>query len=178
MTAFAPRTVQNIPERLMREPIAVWHPASMTPSLQIALACGTEDSASGRHSVRSSSPRTAPASQLRIIIRREGSQLGNQFLDLAVIEKVLVNHYPTPFHFLVVGMKFAAEAPQVLASVIEVNNLGGAGELLCADIPDPIGAVAHDHLDLRPAPATLVRFGVDPAGEFSSDVTGLGSNIR
>lgn len=34
------------------------------------------------------------------------------------------------------------------ASVIEIHDLDGAGELLFADIPDPVGAVAHDHLSV------------------------------
>jgi hypothetical protein len=33
-----------------------------------------------------------------------------------------VGHYPPPFSFLVIGVKFAAEIPEVLASVIEIYN--------------------------------------------------------
>jgi hypothetical protein len=36
MTALAPRTVQNMPERLRREPITVLQPASMTPEPTVA----------------------------------------------------------------------------------------------------------------------------------------------
>ena len=33
---------------------------------------------------------------------------------------------------------------QVLASVVEIDDLGGGGELAASDVPDPGGAVAED----------------------------------
>src|SRR5204863_3372136 len=95
------------------------------------------------------------------------------------IQKMLMGHYPPPFRFLVVGMKFAAEIPEVLASVIEIHNLDGAEELLLADVPDPVGAVAHNHFDVRPTPAALMRFGVDAAGKFGGRFDGprVGSGL-
>src|SRR5450432_899328 len=87
---------------------------------------------------------------------------------------MLVGHYPPPFGFFVVGMKFAAEIPEVLASVIEIYNLDGTRELLFADVPDPVGTIAHDHLDLRPTPAWLVVSGNQlrpSAGLLSSPIS-------
>ena len=57
-----------------------------------------------------------------------------------------MRHHPPAFGDLVVGVKFATQLPEVLTRVIEIHDLGGAGKLLCADIPDPVGAIAHDHL--------------------------------
>ena len=58
--------------------------------------------------------------------------------------------------------------------MIEIHGLDGAGELLLADFPDPVGAVAHNHLDQAPVPAALMRFGVDPAREpFSASSFGF-----
>ena len=92
---------------------------------------------------------------------------------------MLVGHDPPAFGLLVVGVKFAAEIPEVLARVIEIYDLNGAGELFLADVPDPVGAVAHDHLDLRPPPAALMGFGVDPAGEGGGGFDGprVGSGL-
>jgi hypothetical protein len=63
--------------------------------------------------------------------------------------------------------------------MIEIYNLDGARKLLFADIPNPVGAVAHDDPDVRPTPAALVRFGVDPAGEFGGRFDGpsVGSGL-
>ena len=92
---------------------------------------------------------------------------------------MLVSYYPPPFRFLVVGMKFATEIPEVLASVIEIDNLDSARELFFANVPDPVSTVAHDDLDLSPTPAALMRFGVDSAGEFGGrfDGPGVGSGL-
>ena len=60
----------------------------------------------------------------------------------------------------------------MLASVIEIHNLDGAGELFFTDVPDPVGTVAHHHLDERPTPAALMCFGVNPAGEFGGRFDG------
>jgi hypothetical protein len=62
----------------------------------------------------------------------------------------------------------------MVPSVIEIFDLGGAGELLLTDVPDPVGAVAHDDFDLCAAPATLMGFGVDAAGELSGCLDGSG----
>jgi hypothetical protein len=172
MMALAPRTVQNMPERLSREPITVLHPASITPepNKQILLA---EFGIAHSFGVPFEVVLLDPNRRRQLgIMRRKRPQFGYQLLDLAVIQKMLVGHYPPPFSLLVAGVKFAAEIPEVLASVIEIYNLDGAGELLLADVPDPIGTVAHDHLDLRPIPAALMRFGVDPAGELGGRFDG------
>src|SRR5205823_5444085 len=112
------RTVQNMPERLRRDPITVLHPASITPG-PTDYAWGTWDSAFVRHCVRSSSPRSEPPRPTPDYPARATAVWLPGF-DLADIQRMLMGHYPPPFRFLVVGMKFAAEIPEVLASVIEI----------------------------------------------------------
>src|ERR1039457_3046147 len=87
---------------------------------------------------------------------------------------MLVSHHPAPLGGLVIGVKFAAEFPQMLAGMIKIYDFDGAGELFCGDVPDPLGTIAHDHFRLRPAPATLMSFGVDSAGELAGNLDGPG----
>src|ERR1035437_10563101 len=73
---------------------------------------------------------------------------------------MLVSHHPAPLGGLVIEVEFVAGFPQMLPGMIEIYDFDGAGELLRDDVPDPIGTVAHHHFLLRPAPATLMSFGV------------------
>src|SRR5207237_5988664 len=87
---------------------------------------------------------------------------------------MLVSHHPAPLGGLVIGVEFAAEFPPMLPDMIEIYDFDGAGELLRGDVPDPVGTVAHHHFHLRPAPATLMSFGIDAAGELAGSLDGPG----
>ena len=97
------------------------------------------------------------------IVWRERPRFGDEFFDFAVVQQMLTGHYPAPLGGLVVGVKSAAEIPEMLPGVVEIYDLDGAGELFLAGIPDPLGAVAYGHFDLGPTPTTLMGFGVDTA---------------
>ena len=59
---------------------------------------------------------------------------------------------------LVMRVQVASQVPEVLAGVIEIENLNCAGEVLVGDIPDPYGAIAdNDFLD-RTVPASVPGF--------------------
>jgi hypothetical protein len=51
----------------------------------------------------------------------------DEFLNLSLIELVLVNHHPAFLRGLVVGVELASQTPQVLARMVEIDDLNGAG---------------------------------------------------
>src|SRR4029077_14298079 len=53
-----------------------------------------------------------------------------------------------------------------LASVIEIDDLGGFRKMQIRLIPDPLGAVSQHHFFLRSRPTSLPGFGIQPAAEF------------
>ena len=44
----------------------------------------------------------------------------------------------------IIGVQLARQFPQVLAGVIEIDNLNRARKVQISQIPDPFGAVAQD----------------------------------
>jgi hypothetical protein len=66
----------------------------------------------------------------------------------------------------------------MLAGVIEIYDLNGTRELFLTDVPDPVGAVAHNGCDSCPAPATLMGLGVDAAGELGGSLDGSGQVVE
>src|SRR5271163_4522583 len=53
----------------------------------------------------------------------------------------------------------------MLTSMIEVDDLYGAGKVLIGEIPDPDRAVADHHFLLGPSPATPPGFGIESETE-------------
>ena len=74
----------------------------------------------------------------------------------------LVDLHPGLLVDFVVGVQPARQLPQVLAGVIEIDDLHRAREMQLGQIPDPFGAVAQDDFLFRAAPAALPGFQVDP----------------
>src|SRR5208282_4884671 len=66
------------------------------------------------------------------------------------------------------GEQLPGKGPQVLASMVEINDLHGAGELPVGDIPDPDGSVAENDLFIGAAPASPPGFGIKTAAELFS----------
>jgi len=58
-------------------------------------------------------------------------------------------------------MQLAGDFPQVLAGVIEIDDLKRARKMQVGKIPDPFGAVADDNFLLRATPAALMGLQVD-----------------
>src|SRR5207248_1791475 len=64
--------------------------------------------------------------------------------DVAVVEVVQAGGEPLVLAVQQHELQGAGEAVQVLAGVEQVDDLGGAGELVAGDVPDPGGTVADD----------------------------------
>src|SRR5215471_15824196 len=60
----------------------------------------------------------------------------------------------------------------VLAGVVEVHDLGGFGEVLIGEVPDPYRAVAEDHQLADVPGAAPVRFGGHEHPELAGGVEG------
>jgi hypothetical protein len=56
----------------------------------------------------------------------------------------------------------------VLAGVVEIDDLNGAGKVVIGEIPDPDRAVGKRHFPFRPAPTAAPSFGVDAETEVLS----------
>jgi hypothetical protein len=55
----------------------------------------------------------------------------------------------------VVGIQLAGDIPQVLTSVIQIDDLNRAGEVQIGEVPDPFGAVADDDFLFRTVPSAV-----------------------
>jgi len=112
--ALTPRTVQNMPDPLQRDPIRVLQPASMTP--EPTNRCWRRNSG-----VRMRSAFLAKYSAFLPIVsvswawdelveRREPTSFSIPF-----VEQVLVNHHPAFLLGRVLGVELASQFPQVFA---------------------------------------------------------------
>src|SRR6266576_1326559 len=72
------------------------------------------------------------------------------------------------------GVQPTSHLPEMLASVIEIDNLDGPRKVQGNKIPDPFGAVAdHDLLECT-APATSVGFRIDSPAKLFGILDGSG----
>src|SRR5450755_2077401 len=74
-------------------------------------------------------------------------------------------------------MQFARQFPQMLTRVKEIDNLHCAWKVLVGNIPNPFGAITHDHLLFRVAPVALTGFHIQSlskriGGFDGADVSG------
>jgi hypothetical protein len=82
-------------------------------------------------------------------------------------------------HFLL-GIQWARYRPEMLPSMVEVDNLLGSGKVFGDQIPDPFRSVPDDHLLSGSAPTALESFPIDALAKFGCvfDGPGVGSGIR
>jgi hypothetical protein len=97
---------------------------------------------------------------------RERAQNLHQYFDLALIEKVQTASHPALAGLLVIGKQLGGELPEMLAGMVEIDDLDGAREVLVGQIPDPNGAVGNDCFLVGPAPAAPPGFGVEPEAKL------------
>ncbi len=78
----------------------------------------------------------------------------------------------------VVGVQFAREFPEMLAGVIEIDDLQGAGKVLIGQVPDPFGAVADDDLLLpRGSSRGFPGFQIDAFAKVFGGLNGSGMEV-
>ncbi len=80
----------------------------------------------------------------------------------------------------VVGVQLTRQIPQVLASVIQIDDLNGARKMYVGVVPDPFGSITDDRFLRRPAPATVPGFQIDALAKLFGRLDGprIGSRIR
>src|SRR5580692_4815217 len=67
----------------------------------------------------------------------------------------------------------------MLPGMIQIHDLNGAGEVLVGQIPDPHGAISHDHLESGPLPTSAPSLRIEAEGELFGGFDGshIGSGI-
>jgi len=78
----------------------------------------------------------------------------------------------------VVGVQLTRQVPEMLAGVIEIDDLNRAGEVDIGQIPNPFGSVADDNLLLRAAPSAVPGFPTEASAELFGDLDGSGIGGR
>jgi len=143
MMALAPRTVQNIPD-------------CFQPGADHSLAPGFDHPRADKQVLAA---KLGKAHALGISLEvaglganllghlgiggNDGTKRNHQLFDFALVEQAsLVHLHPDFLVHLVIGMQPARQFPQVLACVIQIDNLHRARKMLFGKIPDPLGPVA------------------------------------
>src|ERR1017187_5390558 len=89
-------------------------------------------------------------------------QRNDKFLDLPLVEQsLLMDVHPGFLLYFVVGIQLARHIPQVLASMIQIDDLNCARKMLGDEVPDPFGAIADSDFLFRPLPPAVPGFPVD-----------------
>ena len=111
----------------------------------------------------------------------DGPQRAHQFFDFPLIQQaLLVDLHPSFLLDFLVGIQLARHLPQMLASMVEVDNLNRVREVFGDQSPDPYGSIADYHLLFRAAPTTFYRFQIDALAKLFSgfDGSGVAGGIR
>jgi hypothetical protein len=77
-----------------------------------------------------------------------------------------MDFYPDVLVDQVVGIQLARQLPQMLARVVEINDLHCTGEVLFGKVPDPFGSITQDDFLFRAAPATVPGLQIDAFAEL------------
>jgi hypothetical protein len=104
----------------------------------------------------------------------------NQLFNFPPIQQaLLVDLHPGFLCSLVIRVPLARDFPEMLAGVVEIDNLNGARKVQGHQIPNPFGAVTeHDLLECA-TPATSVGFRIEPPAKLfrTLDGSGIGGGI-
>jgi hypothetical protein len=104
----------------------------------------------------------------------DGPQHAHKFFDFPFVQQaLLVDPHPSFVFDSLMRIQLARHLPQMLASMLEIDNLDGARKVFGDKIPDPFGAIADDHL-LRTAPTTFPRFSMDALAKLYRGFYGAG----
>jgi hypothetical protein len=79
----------------------------------------------------------------------------------------------------VIGVQLACQLPQMLTSVVKIDNVKGAGKMQGGQIPNPFRPVAHHHPQEGAAPAPFPGFPIKASAELLGgfDGAGIGGGI-
>jgi hypothetical protein len=83
-----------------------------------------------------------------------------------VIEKVETVSHRALAGLFVNGKQFGGKLREMLAGVVEIDDLDRAGEMLISEIPDPDRTITDQYFLLGLAPSTPPSLGVDPEAEL------------
>jgi hypothetical protein len=72
-----------------------------------------------------------------------------------------VGLHPSSLLGFFLWIQLTRHLPQVLASVVEIDDLNCFRKVFGDQIPDPLGAIADDHLLFRQTPTPFQRFPID-----------------
>ena len=78
----------------------------------------------------------------------------------------------------VIGMQLAGNIPQVLASMIQVDDLNRARKMQIGKIPDPFGAIADDDFLVGAVPTAIPGFQVGALAKLFGSLDGAGVGGR
>jgi hypothetical protein len=105
----------------------------------------------------------------------DGPQHAHQFFDFSLVQQaLLVNFHPSFLFDFLMGIHLARHLPQMLASMVEIDNLDRARKVFGDKIPDPFGAIADDDFLFRTAPTTFPRFSIDAFAKLYRGFYGAG----
>src|SRR3974377_1304876 len=83
-----------------------------------------------------------------------------------------MDFHPSPLLDFRLRIELTCYLPEVLASVVEIHDLGGVQEVFRNQIPDPLRTIADHDLLSGATPATLPSFPIDPFAELHGGFDG------
>src|ERR1035437_2680688 len=75
-------------------------------------------------------------------------------------------------------LELACQFPQMLTSVVKIDNVKGSGKMQSGQIPNPFRSVAYHHLQERSAPAPFPGFPIKASAELFGAFNGAGIGRR
>ena len=81
---------------------------------------------------------------------------------------------------LVRGVETAGDIPEVLASVVEIDDVNGSGKMLVREVPNPFGSIGDNDFLNGAAPAAIPGFQINSFAELGGrfDGSGVGCGVR
>src|SRR5208283_3357899 len=84
----------------------------------------------------------------------EGAEHAHELFDFPLVQQaLLVKLYPGLQLRGIIRVELACQLPQMLTSVVKIDNVQGAGKMQSGQMPNPFRSVAHHHLPEGTAPA-------------------------
>ena len=110
----------------------------------------------------------------------EGAEHAHELFDFPLVQQaLLVDLHPGLLLRGVIGVQPARQLPQMLTSVVKIDNVHGAGKVQGGQIPNPFRPVAHHHPQEGAAPAPFPGFPIKASAELLGgfDGAGIGGGI-